>query len=688
MELNTPISTLPGVGTYFTYKLKKVGVTTVGDLINYIPTHYQDFSLITPIATLQPGEKVTIQGQIVEIKNIYTRTGKKIQQAVVSDGQETIDVTWFNQPYLVKSLPAGTQISLSGRVEAFGRKKSIVAPQWEKLQPTTYQPQPSTLHTGRLVPIYPETEGLNSKWLRAKVSQVLPLVIEKLQDPLPDWILKKYGLLPLPLSLPLSHFPKTLEEAEKARHRIAFNELFELQLKSLIRKKQWKEQKVAPDFSLDEDKIWQFLNNLPFELTKSQQKAGREILQDLTHKTPMNRLLEGDVGSGKTVVAALACFIAHLNGYQSAVMAPTQILATQHYKTLSTLLKPFGIKVHLLIGGPQRSRLKGDALKGYPVIVGTHALVQQGVPLKKLKKLGLVVIDEQHRFGVRQRAVLSQKTDEGFGPHVLTMTATPIPRTVALAAYGDLDLSTLDELPAGRTPTKTWVVPPQKREGAYNWIRERVKNTDEQAFIVCPLIDESEKEGFKTVKAATAEFEQLSKKIFPDFRLSLLHGKIKGKEKDEIMDKMKRGEVDILVATPVVEVGIDIPNATIMMIEAAERFGLAQLHQLRGRVGRGNKQSYCLLFTESASQNTLKRLKRLEKTLSGRALAELDLELRGPGEMYGTAQHGFPELKVASFSDYELIKASREAARELISEIDNLPALRKIAEATTFVAPN
>ena len=682
MELSTPISSLPGIGTYFTYKLKKVGVETIGDLINYIPARYQDFSLITQISTIQPGEKVTIQGQILEIKNIYTRTGKKIQQAVISDGQQTIGATWFNQPYLVKSLPPGTQISLSGRVEAFGRKKSIVAPQWEKLTPYD---KLSTLHTGRLVPIYAETEGLSSKWLRAKIAQVLPLAIDEIKDPLPDQTLKKYNLLPFAKSLTIAHFPKTLEEAERARRRIAFNELFELQLKSLVRKKQWKEEKVAHGFVLDEEKIRQFLNNLPFELTRSQHKAGREILQGLTREVPMNRLLEGDVGSGKTVVAALACFVAHLNGYQSAVMAPTQILATQHYKTLSILLEPFDIKVRLLVGGAQRSPLKGDTSKGCSVVIGTHTLVQKSVAFERL---GFVVIDEQHRFGVRQRAILSEKADAGRSPHILTMTATPLPRTVALAAYGDLDLSTLDELPVGRTPIKTWVVPPQKREGAYNWIREHVKNTDEQAFIVCPLIDESEKEGFKTVKAATAEFEQLSKRVFPDLRLNLLHGKIKGRQKDEIMDKMKRGEVDILIATPVVEVGIDMPNATIMMIEAAERFGLAQLHQLRGRVGRGNKQSYCLLFTESASQSTLKRLKSLEKTLSGRELAELDLELRGPGEMYGIAQHGFPELKVASFSDYELIKASHEAAEELLESVDSHLVLKQLVENTTYIAPN
>lgn len=697
MELNTPVSSLPNIGPYYSFKLKKVGVETVKDLLLHIPNRYQDFSLVTPISSLQPGEKVTIKGQVVQIRNLYLRNGKKIQDAVVSDGQEEIQVTWFNQPYLAKTLPVGTQVSLSGKVESYGRKKKMVAPQWEKI---TNNPSLITnhqsLHTGRLVPVYPETEGLSSKWLRTKVATILPLTIDQIEDPLPESILKKHNLLPLPLSLSLAHFPPNLEDAQKARRRLAFDELFELQLKSLIRKKQWKEQKTAPRFSVNNHKIAEFRKALPFSLTDSQKKAVDEILHDMAGQEPMNRLLEGDVGSGKTVVAAIACYVASLNNYQSAVMAPTQILAAQHFKTLSALLKPYGVKVKLITGenGKRQTAnalaLKGSTIRrpsgyGWNVAVGTHALIHQKG--NAFENLGLVVIDEQHRFGVKQRAILSEKAQKGYA-HILTMTATPIPRTVALAAYGDLDLSTLDELPKGRTPIKTWVVPPQKREGAYNWIKQRVQGTDEQAFIVCPLIDESEKEGFKSIRAATAEFEKLSKEIFPDLKLALLHGKIKGKEKDEIMDKMKKGKVDILVATPVVEVGIDIPTATIMMIEASDRFGLAQLHQLRGRVGRGNKQSYCLLFSETSSQNSLKRLKSLEKTLSGRQLAEIDLELRGPGDMYGTAQHGFPELKIASFADYELIKEARGVAEELVENIDQIPALKKIADETAFLAPN
>lgn len=679
MDLNTPISSLPGIGSYYTFKLKKIGIDTVNDLIFHIPARYQDFSLITPISTLQPGEKVTIQGQVVQIKNIYTHTGKRIQEAIVSDGGEEIKVTWFNQPYLAKSLPAGTQVSLSGRVETFGRKKKLVAPEWEKIGQGTVQSAQGTVHTGRLVPIYPETEGLSSKWLRNKITTLLPTAIDQVKDPLPETILKKYSLLPLAQALTQSHFPTSSNEAQIARHRLAFDELFYLQFKSLVRKKQWKEKKVGRGLTIDKDKVLEFIKSLPFTLTESQKKAGREILLDLKKEEPMNRLLEGDVGSGKTVVAALACFIAHINGCQSAIMAPTQILATQHFNTLNNLLTPHGINIQLVAGGNRKLReITGD------VVVGTHALVHTKVPFENL---GVVVIDEQHRFGVRQRAVLAEQKGK-TAPHVLTMTATPIPRTVALTAYGDLDLSTLDELPSGRTPIKTWVVPPQKREAAYNWIRERVEKTDEQAFIVCPLIEESEKEGMKTVRAATAEFENLQNNIFPGLCLALLHGKIKAGQRGEIMKKMITGKIDILVATPVVEVGIDIPQATVILVEAAERFGLAQLHQLRGRVGRGSKQSYCLLFSENRSPQVMRRLKSLEKGLSGRQLAEIDLEIRGPGEMYGTAQHGYPELKVASFSDYELIKSARSAAEELVGQASKIPALQKIVDETDSVAPN
>lgn len=646
MNLDSPISSVPLVGKNYARKLKNLGITSVKDLIFHFPRRYQDFSLITDISRVQPGETVTIKGQVVEIKNIYTRGGKKIQTAVVSDGEGKVEVTWFNQPFLVKNLPVGTWVSLSGKISWYGRKKVLVSPEYEKMV--------NGIHTGRLVPVYPETSGVSSKWLRSRIARVLPEVLPEVEEFLPEQTLRRNKLLFLREALEKIHFPKTLREAEKARERLAFQEMFEVQLRSLTRKKDWKKKRLAHKLDIDQEKVLSFINNLPFTLTSSQKRSVREILKDLAKSWPMNRLLEGDVGSGKTVVAALAAYVSFINGFQTAFMAPTQILALQHYQTLHQTLEALGVKVGLLTGKTEN----------YDVVVGTHALIQKGV---NFKSLALAIIDEQHRFGVAQRALLAQK-GKGKTPHVLTMTATPIPRTVALTIYGDLDLSTLDELPAGRQKITTWVVPPQKREAAYNWIRERVKNTDEQAFIVCPLIEESEVETMKSVRAAAAEYKRLSKEVFPDLSLGLLHGRIKGKEKGEIMGKFRQGEHDILVSTPVVEVGIDIPNATVMMVEAAERFGLAQLHQLRGRVGRGPKQSYCLLFTESATARVLVRLRALERTMSGRQLAELDLKLRGPGEVYGTRQHGFPELKVATFSDLELIRKSRNEAEKLFED--------------------
>ncbi len=698
MNLTDPVSSIPLVGPGYAFKLKKVEVETVKDLLYHIPTRYQDFSSISPISLLQPGEKVTIQGQIISIKNIFTRSRKQIQTAILSDGQDQIEITWFNQPYIVRAIPEGTYVSMSGTVSQYGRKKTLVAPQYEKIHDVTAKQQGSsevliaseakhsrgTIHTGRLVPVYPETSGLSSKWLRSRISHVLPTVIDEIKDPIPENILKKHNLLPLKESIIKAHFPESLEDAQTAKRRLGFDELFGLQLKNLIRKKEWKEKKLAHPFTVDSHKTLGFINSLPFSLTDSQNKASGEILKDLGKVEAMNRLLEGDVGSGKTVVAALACFTAAINGFQSAIMAPTQILATQHFNTLSALLKPHNLKV-ALVTSESRLASQGLSLRSYDVVVGTHALVQKGVPFEKL---GLVVIDEQHRFGVRQRALLSEQGTKGHAPHILTMTATPIPRTVALTAFGDLDLSTLDELPKGRVRIKTWVVPPQKRDSAYRWIKKQVKNTDQQAFIVCPLIEQSEKETMKSVKSAQVEFEKLQKNIFPDLKLGLLHGRIKGKEKEQIMAKMKKGEIDILVATPVVEVGIDVSNATIMMIEGAERFGLAQLHQLRGRVGRGDKQSYCLLFSDSRSPLVLRRLKSLERSLSGRELAEIDLEIRGPGEIYGTAQHGYPELKIASFNDFELIKIAHSAAEAVADKLVEYPGLDAIVNKADFIAPN
>jgi len=489
-----------------------------------------------------------------------------------------------------------------------------------------------------------------------------------LTDFLPETIGKKQRLEDFNQALRSIHFPKDMPAAEKARERFAFEELFLLQLEVGQRKQAWQKEKLAFQFFVDQEKVLEFMRNLPFELTRAQKRASREILNDLGQNKPMNRLLQGDVGSGKTVIAALAIYLAWLNNTQSALMAPTEILAHQHYQTLKQLLASLGLKVFLLTGS------SGIKTENFDVLIGTHALIHKRA---QFKKLGLAIIDEQQRFGVEQRAKLIQKANlpqKRMSPHILTMTATPIPRTIALTLYGDLSLSVLDEMPPGRQKIKTWVVPPQKRNSAYSWIRERIKDSDEQAFIICPLIEESET--LQSVKAAKVEFENLSKKVFPDLKLGLLHGRMKSQEKNEVMKQFKEGLLDILIATPVVEVGIDIPQATIMLIEGAERFGLSQLHQLRGRVGRGSKESFCLLFTPSTSGKSFERIKALEKINIGSQLAELDLKLRGPGEIYGTAQHGFLDLKIASFADLELIEKTKRAAGEILPKVGQYPLLQ------------
>lgn len=622
-----------------------------------------------------------MQGQITQIKNIYTRTGKVLQQASMSDGTDTIELAWFNQPYLVKSLPPGTLVSISGKVSIFAKKRSLVSPQYEKLEAGNWKTE-HTIHTGRLVPVYPETAGLSSKWLRAKIAKILPEAIAQVQEYLPETIRRKNGLPEIKEALAQIHFPESNEKAEIARKRFAFDEFFKLQLIALTRKKAWKETKKAFPLNTQPDKVRKFIRSLPFTLTEGQKQAVQDILSDLTKPQSMNRLLEGDVGSGKTVVASLAAYVAWLNGRQTLFMAPTQILAIQHFNTLKNILEPHGVSIELITAGKKLKLNSSNSKTG--VIVGTHALLHK---TDFFENVAFVVIDEQHRFGVAQRAFLAQER-AGCVPHVLTMTATPIPRTVALTFYGDLDLSVIRELPHGRLKVKTWVVPPQKRQGAYTWIRQRVKDTDEQAFIICPLIDTSEVETLKNVKAANAEFERLASNIFPDLRIGLLHGRMKTKEKDEVMAKFKAGKLDILVSTPVVEVGIDVPKATIILIEAAERFGLAQLHQLRGRVGRGEKQSYCLLFPEILSPKVISRLKALERGISGGELAELDLKLRGPGEIYGTTQTGFPELKVGSYSDTALIKAAREAASEVLEDLQKHPRVQDLIKNTNSIAPN
>ena len=650
-------------------RLEKLGIFTFQDFLFHLPTRYEDYSIVSKIGQVQAGETVTIQGKVIDIKNQYMRGRriKTIQKATVADDTGQIELIWFNQPFLIKSLEQGVAVSVSGKIEASRKGLSISSPIYEVL----FNNQSSPIHTGRLIPVYPETKGISSKWLRRQIYNILDQYEAELSEYLPLDLIKRNSFLDFKSAVKEIHFPPSLDKAAKARERLSFDELFLIQLAADKRRSAWKEKNIIKPFKVMEYKkdVDKLIVSLPFKLTNSQIRATDEILKDLATNKPMNRLLQGDVGSGKTVVAAVAMYVSFLNGFQSVFMAPTEILAQQHFKTIDELLSPLDLKVKLVTGN---KKLNED----FDILIGTHAVLSEKV---KFNKLGFVVIDEQQRFGVAQRGVIRGK---GENPHLLTMTATPIPRTVALTMYGDLDLSYLSDMPRGRKIIKTWLVPPEKRNPGYEWTRNQIKQTRSQVFIICPFIEESE--SMQTIKAAKGEYERLSKEIFPDLGLGLLHGKLKSKEKDEVLSKFREGKFDILVATPVVEVGIDIPNATIIMIEASERFGLAQLHQLRGRVGRGEKQSYCLLFTDSEQGQNSKRLKGMETLYSGAELAELDLKLRGPGNMYGTAQHGIPKLKAASFSDTNLIQRAKHEADRIFPNLSKHPELEVRVDNATL----
>lgn len=662
MTLKTPISKIAGIGPAYIERLRRLQITQVRDLMYHFPFRYEDLSRMEPIANLKEGDIATVRGQVWEIQNIRTRTGKWLTKALVNDGSGSIDVVWFNQPYLTKSIKTGTEMSLAGKVGVFGGKLSLTSPDFELGGPKR--------HTGRVVPVYPETEGLSSKWLRTKLSQILPMVLVNLREYLPGPVLAEHNLEGLTQAMREIHQPESVMEIEAARRRFGFEEFFILSLASLIRKSFWLAQ-AGVRMKEHPEKLAELISSLPYQLTSAQKRVWQEVASDLGRDKPMNRLLEGDVGSGKTVVAALAAYTAYQNGYQTAVMAPTEILAQQHFQTLSSILGPQGLKIGLRTGS--RKTAVGD------VTVGTHALLGGST---RFEKLGLVVIDEQHRFGVEQRALLKGK---GPSPHTLTMTATPIPRTLALTLYGDLDLSILDELPPGRKRVKTYLTPPEKRSKAYEFLREKVA-AGQQAFIITPLIEPSET--LTTLKSVKEEHRRLSEEVFPDLRLGLLHGRLKPREKERVLQDFRNRKIDILVSTPVVEVGIDIPNASVMVVEGSERFGLAQLHQLRGRVGRGEAESWCLLFSDALDGETEARLKALETHFLGEELAELDLRLRGPGEMYGLRQSGLPDLKIASLSDTALINETRRAAQQYLDGRPKIPPglVERLDSLLTFKA--
>jgi len=680
--LDSSITVIKGITPSVANKFARLNVRELRDLLYFFPRRYVDYSRRKLISELIEGEEQTIMGKIWEAR-VATLGNRRGTEAIVGDETGTIRMVWFNQPYLAKSFRTNDGVVISGAVSEFKGHKVFESPEWELLK------DKELIHTGRLVPVYPLTQGLYPRQVRKWTKETVDGYLWQLSDFLPSEIKTRCQLLDLPAAIAQVHYPDDLTMAERARGRLAFDELFLLQLGVLARKRDWKEGQPGNAFHIDQEVIGRFLQCLPFTLTQAQERVLQEILTDLKQAKAMSRLLQGEVGSGKTIIATLALLIAAANGYQGALMAPTEVLAEQHYTNICGYLSQVGtqepgsepdeatirrytgflsrpLTIALLIGSlsnNEKEMLHDKIKQGkVDIIIGTHALIQKEV---EFNKLGLAVIDEQHRFGVLQRSALRQK---GFNPHVLVMTATPIPRTMALTLYGDLDLSVIDELPPGRQVVKTKCLEPQYREKAYTFLHRQVSN-GRQAFIICPLIEESE---VLEAKAAKTEYERLSREVFPGLKLGLLHGQMPGNEKEEVMRHFRAGELDILVSTSVVEVGIDVPRASVMMVEGAERFGLSQLHQFRGRVGRDKEQGYCLLIPEKLSPEARERLRLMEKVHDGFVLAEKDLELRGPGEFFGTHQSGLPDLKLAKLTDLHSLELARQEAITLFQSDPNL----------------
>jgi ATP-dependent DNA helicase RecG len=669
MTLDTPLVELKGVGPAVAAKFGQLELQTVADLIDYYPRRYDDYSAVTPIAKLRPGA-VTIQAVIKQAAGRYVRRGMHITEAVASDDSSSVRLIWFNQPYRAGALKTNQPYYISGQFELSHQRLQIMNPSVELVSDFP-------LNTARIIPIYRETKGLNSRQIRAALKQVVSL-IESLPETLPDWLVKEQKLMSYAEALRAMHFPDSSQQLEQARHRLGFEEVFRLSLASLMNKREIAGE-LAPAVPFDEAVAKDFVGHLPFKLTNAQRKVVWQIYQDIQKTQPMNRLVEGDVGSGKTVVAAMAAVMVLQQGHQVALMAPTEILARQHANTIQNLMTPlgYGNKVGLVVGSMSATQKKQahQAVKDGKLqfIVGTHALIQDKVDLKNLE---LIVIDEQHRFGVEQRKALMAKA--GHMPHVLNLTATPIPRSLALTLYGELDVSILDEKPVGRQEIITEICSPNSRKQLYETLDKQLE-AGRQLFVVCPLVTESD---VTPANSAEKMYETLGKGAFKHRRVGLLHGQLKSDIKQEIMQQFVDHKLDVLVATTVIEVGVDVPNASVMLVENADRFGLSQLHQLRGRIGRGAHQSYCYLMMSDSSAPT-KRLRAMERIKDGFKLAELDLQLRGPGAIYGTMQHGALDLRVANLSDIALIRAARSAADEFLKRDENLLQYKELNKHIT-----
>ena len=665
MTISSSVSRLKGVGPTLEKALSATGITTIADLLNYFPRRWEMYQSIDRISDIKPG-LVSFEAKIENVAMRRSSRHKRltITEAILSDDTGTVRAVWFNQPYLAQTLVKGSNYRFRGNYEYKSGYISLASPSFEK----------SGLNTNKedIVTTYPESKKITSTIIRKLVAQCLDYA-NQLDDILPEEITQKHKLISYEQAIKYLHQPKNMGELELAKRRIGFEEIFELVLTGLVIKQNIK---TSPGVVIDYDAAVakKFVELLDFELTNAQKKSAHTILEDINNDKPMNRMLEGDVGSGKTLVALMAATMAHNSGYQSVIMVPTEILARQHYAGAQKLLSKLGIKVGLLISAMKKSekdvvlqQIKSGELD---CIIGTHALITKSV---EYKKLGLVVVDEQHRFGVNQRSTLKGKAK--YMPHVLTMTATPIPRSLALVVYGDLDVSIIDELPPGRKPIATKLVKEIDRVHVYAHIDSLIEQ-GQQVYVVCPLISESDKLGVKSVET---EYKVLQKTVFKHRRIGMVHGKLKAEEKQRIMGEFKEGKLDMLLATSVIEVGVDVPNATIMIIEGAERFGLAALHQLRGRVGRGDKQSHCYLFSDSDNPATIKRLQALEKTNDGFRLAQIDLELRGPGEIYGTMQSGILDLRIADIYDHKLVSEVKESAESFINK-HNLLEYAQLAE--------